>query len=425
MEPSYAGHNYPSYMSDMYHPHNAQGAMPTPMVPSRSGAPAWPHMPLQQHEFMMTANAMEDKKPWGHIPSVGDAAHVAPGKDADKQAPKRSRMSIRDEQPSETSSHGENGGGGQSSTAGSTSNPMLPVWELAAVLGPGAASLHSGRRSTSLGADRGRGEVDTLAGSKESSESQDDSDDDGEDGDDKVKDKSKQQMNRKAAQLSRRRKKERISELEQNVINLSRRNHELKVINDTLRTLLNDRSKQQSDNEHRIMHLLRTKNHQLKQALHELQAHSSRGNAELPHAVIMNAASLLGPDFQFQQLGVLPPLAPPPSPAGSNAYMGVMPQQYGAGGMFPGVDGLSDAHHTTFSHPLQPQNRNMGMNMSAMMMPRQMPTGMEMGMGSFLRPPHGNQSGMRHDLDSYATMGMNRMPSDQQELPGIVQSTKL
>ena len=36
-----------------------------------------------------------------------------------------------------------------------------------------------------------------------------------------------------------------VQELEQNVINLSRRNHELKVINDTLRTLLNDRSKQQ------------------------------------------------------------------------------------------------------------------------------------------------------------------------------------
>jgi hypothetical protein len=37
-----------------------------------------------------------------------------------------------------------------------------------------------------------------------------------------------------------------MQELEQNVINLSRRNHELKVINDTLRTLLSDRSKQQS-----------------------------------------------------------------------------------------------------------------------------------------------------------------------------------
>lgn len=203
------------------------------------------------------------------------------------------------------------------------------------------------------------------------------------------------------------------------------------------------------------MHLLRSKNHQLKQALvrscgylvrkslpqltvypsahrkqHELQAHSSRGNAELPHSVIMNAASLLGPDFQFQQLGVLPPLAPPPSTAGSNAYMGVMPQQYGAGSMFPGVDGLPNlstltTHDTTFAHPLQPQNRNMGMNMPPMMMPRQMTGGMEMGMGSFLRPPHGQQPGMRHDLDGFAGMGMNRMPGDQQDLPGIVQSTKL
>lgn len=106
--------------------------------------------------------------------------------DADKQASKRSRMSTRDDQPSETSSHGENGtGGGQSST----SNSLLPVWELATVLGPGAASLHSGRRSSSVGADRGRSEVDTLGGSKDSSESQEDSDDDGEDGDDKSKDK--------------------------------------------------------------------------------------------------------------------------------------------------------------------------------------------------------------------------------------------
>jgi hypothetical protein len=55
------GHNYPSYMPDMYHPHNAQGPMPTPMVPSRSGAPGWAHMPLPQHEFMMAANTMEDK----------------------------------------------------------------------------------------------------------------------------------------------------------------------------------------------------------------------------------------------------------------------------------------------------------------------------------------------------------------------------
>jgi hypothetical protein len=99
-------------------------------------------------------------------------------------------MSTRDDQPSETSSHGENGtGGGQSSTTGSTFNSLLPVWELATVLGPGAASLHSGRRSTSIGADRGRSEVDTLAGSKESSDSQDDSDDDGEDGGEKPKDK--------------------------------------------------------------------------------------------------------------------------------------------------------------------------------------------------------------------------------------------
>lgn len=77
-------------------------------------------------------------------------------------------------------------------------------------------------------------------------------------------------MNRKAAQLSRRRKKERISvsiplntscpaavawvvcsltldaqELEQSVIQLSRKNHELKVINDTLRVLLQKRSQQQ------------------------------------------------------------------------------------------------------------------------------------------------------------------------------------
>src|SRR5690606_9312585 len=67
------GHNYPSYMSDMYHPHNAQAPMPTPMVPSRSGAPTWPHMPLQQHEFMMTANPMEDKVTFGLRGVVGIA----------------------------------------------------------------------------------------------------------------------------------------------------------------------------------------------------------------------------------------------------------------------------------------------------------------------------------------------------------------
>lgn len=149
---------------------------------------------------------------------------------------------------------------------------------------------------------------------------------------------------------------------------------------------------------------------------------------DIPPTAIVQAATLLGPDFQFQQLGALPPLAPPSS-SGSSPFMGVMPQQYGGGGMYPtGIDAMGsmpDAHHSTYPHPLQPQNRNMGMSVPPMMMPHQMPGAMDMGLGSFIRPSHASQPTTRREMESYPAMGMNRMPSEQQELPGIVQSTAL
>ena len=54
------------------------------------------------------------------------------------------------------------------------------------------------------------------------------------------------ELNRKAAQLSRQRKKQRVQSLEQNVAVLKRENRELRVVNDTLRNLLSAVGKSQN-----------------------------------------------------------------------------------------------------------------------------------------------------------------------------------
>ena len=48
------------------------------------------------------------------------------------------------------------------------------------------------------------------------------------------------ELNRKAAQLSRQRKKLRVQSLEKDVIVLKRENRELRVVNDTLRNLMSN-----------------------------------------------------------------------------------------------------------------------------------------------------------------------------------------
>lgn len=95
------GHNYPSYMPDMYHANNAQAPVPTPMVGSRPATAPWSHLAMHQHDFVMPANSTEDKvsvasqthrssslmcgchvyqKSWNHIASVGDPARIAAAK---------------------------------------------------------------------------------------------------------------------------------------------------------------------------------------------------------------------------------------------------------------------------------------------------------------------------------------------------------